>query len=113
LAIPAEIGALIRHYIERAQLKPDGKLFEFSHSAPSYVSKAISKAILCFSPPDYQAAVARGEAALPTITPTDLRHNVGHSLAMQGAAPRKLRIFWDIPHLLLPSITFWRRLHWH
>ncbi|WP_244591367.1 hypothetical protein [Escherichia coli] len=82
LAIPAEIGALIRHYIERAQLKPDGKLFEFSHSAPFYVSKAISKAILRFSPPDYQAAVARGEAALPTITPTDLRHNVGHSLAM-------------------------------
>nr|WP_248842670.1 site-specific integrase [Escherichia coli] len=76
LAIPAEIGALIRHYIERAQLKPDGKLFEFSHSAPFYVSKAISKAILRFSPPDYQAAVARGEAALPTITPTDLRHNV-------------------------------------
>lgn len=38
LAIPAEIGALIRHYIERAQLKPDGKLFEFSHSAPFYVS---------------------------------------------------------------------------
>ncbi|EFJ5916081.1 site-specific integrase [Escherichia coli] len=90
LAIPAEIGALIRHYIERAQLKPDGKLFEFSHSAPFYVSKAISKAILRFSPPDYQAAVARGEAALPTITPTDLRHNVGHSLAMQGGSAEEI-----------------------
>lgn len=90
LAIPAEIGALIRHYIERAQLKPDGKLFEFSHSAPFYVSKAISKAILSFSPPDYQAAVARGEAALPTITPTDLRHNVGHSLAMQGGSAEEI-----------------------
>ncbi|EOZ3732080.1 site-specific integrase [Klebsiella pneumoniae] len=90
LAIPAEIGVLIRHYIERAQLKPDGKLFEFSHSAPSYVSKAISKAILSFSPPDYQAAVARGEAALPTITPTDLRHNVGHSLAMQGGSAEEI-----------------------
>lgn len=73
LAIPAEIGALIRHYIEQAQLKPDGKLFEFSHSAPFYVSRAINKAILSFSPPDYQAAVERGEAALPTITPTDSR----------------------------------------
>ncbi|HFU7989663.1 TPA: hypothetical protein ACH7DL_000343 [Escherichia coli] len=70
LAIPAEIGALIRHYIERAQLKPDGKLFEFSNSAPFNVSRAINKAFLCFSPPDYQAAVKRGEAALPTITPT-------------------------------------------
>jgi len=66
------------------QLKPAGKLFEFIHSAPFYVSWAINQAILSFSPPDYQAAVTRGEAALPTITPTDLRHNVGHSLAMQG-----------------------------
>ncbi|HGO5396560.1 TPA: tyrosine-type recombinase/integrase, partial [Klebsiella michiganensis] len=90
LAIPAEIGALIRHYIEQAQLKPDGKLFEFSHSAPFYVSRAINKAILSFSPPDYQAAVARGEAALPTITPTDLRHNVGHSLAMQGCSAEEI-----------------------
>ena len=90
LAIPAEIGALIRHYIERARLKSDGKLFEFSHSAPFNVSRAVNQAILCFSPPDYQAAVARGEAALPTITPTDLRHNVGHSLAMQGVSAEEI-----------------------
>lgn len=90
LAIPAEIGALIRHYIKRAQLKPDGKLFEFSNSAPFNVSRAINKAFLCFSPPDYQAAVKRGEAALPTITPTDLRHNVGHSLAMQGVSAEEI-----------------------
>lgn len=90
LAIPEEIGALIRLYIERAQLKPDGKLFEFSHSAPFYVSRAINQAILSFSPPDYQAAVARGEAALPSITSTDLRHNVGHSLAMQGASAEEI-----------------------
>ena len=81
---------MIRHYIERAQLKPDGKLFEFSNSAPFNVSRAINKAFLCFSPPDYQAAVKRGEAALPTITPTDLRHNVGHSLAMQGVSAEEI-----------------------
>ncbi|MGL4747306.1 MAG: hypothetical protein ACRCYF_06160, partial [Shewanella sp.] len=45
---------------------------------------------LRLSPPDYQAAVARGEAALPTITPTDLRHNVGHSLAMQGVSAEEI-----------------------
>ncbi|HCO8300854.1 TPA: site-specific integrase, partial [Escherichia coli] len=54
------------------------------------VSRAINKAFLCFSPPDYQAAVKRGEAALPTITPTDLRHNVGHSLAMQGVSAEEI-----------------------
>ncbi|CNB71991.1 Uncharacterised protein [Yersinia intermedia] len=92
LAIPPEIGALIMHYIKSSRLKPDDKLFEFSHSAPFYVSQAIKQAILSFSPPDYQAAVVRGEATLPTITPTDLRHNVGHSLAMQGGSVKWL--FW-------------------
>lgn len=90
LAIPPEIGALIMHYIARAQLKPDVKLFEFSYSAPFYVSQAINQAILSFSPPDYQAAVACGKAALPTITPTDLRHNLGHSLAMQGSSAEEI-----------------------
>ncbi|MGM3172544.1 site-specific integrase [Pectobacterium parvum] len=90
LAIPPEIGGLIRHYIERTQLKPDDKLFETGCSAPEFVSNAINRAILNFSPPDYQAAVARGDAAEPIITPTDLRHNVGHSLAMQGASAEEI-----------------------
>ncbi|MEM0674892.1 site-specific integrase [Dickeya oryzae] len=90
LAIPPEIGGLILHYIERTQLEPDDKLFETGCSAPEFVSSAINRAILNFSPPDYQAAVASGEAAEPIITPTDLRHNVGHSLAMQGASAEEI-----------------------
>lgn len=86
LALPPEVGTLLLHYIERTNRDRRGKLFEMGASAPAYVSQAINQAILRFSPPDYQAAVARGEAALPTITPTDLRHNVGHSLAMQGVS---------------------------
>ncbi|MXD47192.1 tyrosine-type recombinase/integrase, partial [Escherichia coli] len=35
-------------------------------------------------------AVSCGEAALPSITSTDLRHNVGHSLAMQGASAEEI-----------------------
>ncbi len=54
------------------------------------MSRSINQVILSFSPPDYQAAVARGEAALPIITPTDLRHNVGHSLAMQGVSAEEI-----------------------
>ncbi|MEQ9968727.1 site-specific integrase [Pectobacterium carotovorum] len=90
LAIPLEIGGLIMHYIERTQLAPDDKLFEMGSSAPEFVSNAINCAILTFSPPDYQAAVTRGEAAESIITPTDLRHNVGHSLAMQGASAEEI-----------------------
>lgn len=90
LAIPPEIGELIMHYTEKFKKQPEEKLFDFSVSAPHYVSRAINQAILNFSPPEYQAAVVCGEAALPTITPTDLRHNVGHSLAMQGASAEEL-----------------------
>ncbi|WP_318013083.1 site-specific integrase, partial [Pectobacterium versatile] len=90
LAIPPEIGELIMHYITIFKKKPEDKLFDFSVSAPLYVSQAINQAILNFSPPEYQSAIACGEAALPTITPTDLRHNVGHSLAMQGASAEEL-----------------------
>ena len=96
LAIPPEIGELIMNYTVRYKKNPEDKLFDFSVSAfqrfsvsaPHYVSQAINQAILNFCPPEYQAAVACGEAALPTITPTDLRHNVGHSLAMQGESPQ-------------------------
>ncbi|HCD9613250.1 site-specific integrase [Klebsiella aerogenes] len=90
LAIPPEIGALIKHYVDRAQLLSNGKMFDMGVSAPAFVSQSISQTILNFSPPDYQIAVARGEAAPPSITPTDLRHNVGHSLAMQGASAEEI-----------------------
>ncbi|EFH2863618.1 TPA: site-specific integrase [Escherichia coli] len=90
LAIPSEIGELIMNYTVRYKKNPEDKLFDFSVSAPHYVSQAINQAILNFCPPEYQAAVACGEAALPTITPTDLRHNVGHSLAMQGASAEEI-----------------------
>lgn len=78
------------NYTVRYKKNPEDKLFDFSVSAPHYVSQAINQAILNFCPPEYQAAVACGEAALPTITPTDLRHNVGHSLAMQGASAEEI-----------------------
>lgn len=90
LAIPPEIGELIMNYTVRYKKNPEDKLFDFSVSAPHYVSQAINQAILNFCPPEYQAAVACGEAALPTIIPTDLRHNVGHSLAMQGASAEEI-----------------------
>lgn len=90
LAIPPEIGILLLHYRERAKLKPDQQLFNTGTSAPFVVSKCINQAILEFSPSEYQEAVARGEAAKIIITPTDFRHNVGHSLAMQGASAEEI-----------------------
>lgn len=90
LAIPPEIGALIKHYVDKAQLLSHDRMFEMGVSAPAFVSQSISQAILNFSPPEYQTAVGRGEAAPPSITSTDLRHNVGHSLAMQGASAEEI-----------------------
>lgn len=90
LAIPPEIGALIKHYVDSAQLLSNDKMFDMGGAAPAFVSQSIRQTILNFSPPDYQNAVARGEAAPPSITPTDLRHNVGHSLAMQGVSAEEI-----------------------
>ncbi len=89
LALPPEIGALVKHYIDEARLLPTDKMFNVV-SAPKFVSQSISQTILSFSPQDYQFAVSCGEAALPSITSTDLRHNVGHSLAMQGASAEEI-----------------------
>ena len=60
LAIPSEIGELIMNYTVRYKKNPEDKLFDFSVSAPHYVSQAINQAILNFCPPEYQAA---GDAA--------------------------------------------------
>ncbi|NNQ66771.1 tyrosine-type recombinase/integrase [Escherichia coli] len=90
LALPPEIGALVKHYIDEARLLPTDKMFNMGGSAPKFVSQSISQTILSFSPQDYQFAVSCGEAALPSITSTDLRHNVGHSLAMQGASAEEI-----------------------
>ncbi|WP_251000283.1 site-specific integrase [Escherichia coli] len=90
LALPPEIGVLVNHYIDKARLLPTDKMFDMGASATKFVSQSIRQTILNFSPPDYQDAVARGEAAPPSITPTDLRHNVGHSLAMQGVSAEEI-----------------------
>lgn len=90
LAIPPEIGSLLMHYIGRVNRELDDKLFEMGTSAPDYVSRTINRAILRFSPSAYQAAVTSGEAASVIITPTDFRHNVGHSLAMQGISAEEI-----------------------
>lgn len=62
LAIPPEIGALVKHYIYKARLSPTDKMFDMGGSAPKFVSQSISQATLFFSPPDYQNAVVCGEA---------------------------------------------------
>lgn len=64
------------------QLKPAGRLFEFIHSAPFYVSRAINQAILSFSPPDYQAAV--------TLYDTAIAYQNGSSERFVGRALRDM-----------------------
>jgi len=90
LALPTEIGEILIHYINRKLLKPKDKLFDTGVSSPRYVSKSLNRCIIKFSSSDYQNAIACGEAATPVITPTDLRHNVGHSLAMQGVSAEEI-----------------------
>jgi hypothetical protein len=90
LALPPEIGQILIYYISKKLLLPEDKLFDTGVSSPIYISKALNRCIIEFSPQDYKRALARGEAAAPIITPTDLRHNVGHSLAMQGVSAEEI-----------------------
>lgn len=90
LALPPEMGQILMHYIDRNARNAEDKLFDDVALSSEYVSHAINRCILRFSSSDFQQAVARGEAAQPIITPTDLRHNVGHSLAMQGVSAEEI-----------------------
>lgn len=90
IAIPYEVGRLLSYYIERQELSADAKLFPKWYSAPLQVSRSINAALLKLSPENYQQAVVNGWMSPPCFSATDFRHNVGHSLAMQGVSAEEI-----------------------
>ena len=90
IAIPPEVGEILRFYIQQQSLGGEDKLFPKHSSSPLQVYYAINKAILKLSPADYQAAVKDGLVAQPSLCASDFRHNVGQSLAMQGVSAEEI-----------------------
>ncbi|PMN07568.1 hypothetical protein BCT42_03720 [Vibrio lentus] len=85
IALPYEVANLIRAYIKRKQLIPEDKLFLTWSTTSTGIKRAINRQILRFSPTEYQELVRKSKTAVKLFTPSEFRHNVGHSLAMQGA----------------------------
>ncbi len=86
IALPDELGKLIKLYIRLAKISPEERLLPKSNSTSATVSNAIQRMLFRFSPQETKDAVNEGLLELPRYTPTLFRHNVGHSMAMNGAS---------------------------
>ncbi|MFS1442208.1 hypothetical protein BCU50_010190 [Vibrio sp. 10N.286.46.E10] len=90
IALPYEVANLIRAYIKQKKLRPKDKLFLTWSSTSSGIKRALNRQILRFSPKEYQELVRKDKTAVRLFTPSEFRHNVGHSLAMQGASAAEI-----------------------
>ncbi|WP_282065727.1 site-specific integrase [Vibrio rotiferianus] len=86
IALPDELGRLIKLYIRLARISPEGPLFPRSKSTATDAGNAIQRMLFRFSPQETKDAVNEGLLELPRYTSTLYRHNVGHSMAMSGAS---------------------------
>ncbi|MBE4576504.1 hypothetical protein BOO30_03125 [Vibrio navarrensis] len=99
IALPDELGRLIKLYIRLAKISPEEQLLPKSKSTIKSAGDAIQKMLFRFSRQETKDAVNEGLLELPSYTPTLFRHNVGHSMAMSGASAT------DISYILGHSNT--------
>ncbi len=88
--MPYEVANIIRAYIKQKKLGPKDKLFPIWNDTSGGVKRALNRQILRFSPKKYQELVRKDKTAVKLFTPSEFRHNVGHSLAMQGASAAEI-----------------------
>lgn len=86
IALPDELGRLIKLYIRLAKISPEEPLLPKSKSTSTAAGDAIQRMLFRFSPQETKDAVNEGLLELPRYTSTLYRHNVGHSMAMSGAS---------------------------
>ncbi|MCS0313516.1 site-specific integrase [Vibrio diabolicus] len=86
IALPDELGRLIKLYIRLAKISPEEPLLPKSKSTTNAASDAIQRMLFRLSPQETKDAVNEGLLELPRYTSTLFRHNVGHSMAMSGAS---------------------------
>ncbi|PMH43816.1 hypothetical protein BCU68_13285 [Vibrio sp. 10N.286.49.B3] len=90
IALPYEIANLISTYIKQKKLCFKDKLFPTWNQTSSAIKRALNRQILRFSPKEYQELVRQNKIAIVLFTSSEFRHNVGHSLAMQGASAAEI-----------------------
>ncbi|WP_261886149.1 site-specific integrase [Vibrio pomeroyi] len=86
VAIPEELGKLVSLYKYLSGIGDEEPLFSSKVSTVKMVDKSIKSMLLKFSPKDIQEAVWTDGYVLPVYPASLFRHNVGHSMAMNGAS---------------------------
>ncbi len=86
IAIPEELGKLITLYKLICGIGEDDAMFPAKTSSILMVNSSIKNMLLKFSPKDIREAVENDGYELPSYPASLFRHNVGHSMAMNGAS---------------------------
>ncbi|WP_244149326.1 site-specific integrase [Photobacterium leiognathi] len=90
VAIPDELGKLILLYKRLKGLSDEDSLLPKKSTSIKPVNDAIKRMLLLFSPDEIKKAVAEEDYELPSYTASLFRHNVGHSMAMNGASATEI-----------------------
>ncbi len=90
VSIPEELGKLITLYKHLEQIGDETPLFPTKIASRAMVDKSIKNMLLKLSPKEIQEAVKSKEYELPSYTASLFRHNVGHSMAMNGASAAEI-----------------------
>ncbi|WP_348236152.1 site-specific integrase [Vibrio parahaemolyticus] len=90
VAIPEELGKLITLYKYLGEVGEEEQLFPSVFSSVKMVDTSIKNMLLKFSPKDIQEAVNNDGYVLPVYPASLFRHNVGHSMAMNGASAAEI-----------------------
>ncbi|PME61946.1 integrase [Vibrio lentus] len=90
VAIPEELGQLVTLYKHLSGIGEEEQLFETKISTTQMVDNSIKNMLFKFSPKDTQEAVRVEGYELPTYPASLFRHNVGHSMAMNGASAAEI-----------------------
>ncbi|MCK1064342.1 site-specific integrase [Klebsiella pneumoniae] len=86
VAIPEELGKLIVLYKHLAKISDADPMFPVTVSSIKMVDASLRRMLHRFSPKEAQEAVRNNDYQLPVYTASLFRHNVGHSMAMNGAS---------------------------
>lgn len=90
VAVPDELGKLIYLYVALTQLKSSEPLLSQKASSVTMVNDAINRQLIRFSSLNFQEAVKNNETIVPRYTSSLFRHNVGHSMALNGSSAEEI-----------------------
>ena len=86
ISIPNELGILLSMYISKLKIVKNGQLFSFKKGIRKGIYNAINSALVDMQPAETKGLIRNGKIIPPYYTSYDMRHNVGHSMAMSGAS---------------------------